>query len=97
MSETRYDDDTILDNSIISDLSLLGIEVDDTIELNVDRNSRIALILTKSQSGLDLLNNIEKYCPISGGTIDKTLVMNRCVKHFINKSKLAFGKVLQIT
>ena len=89
MSETPYDDDTILDDSIISDLSLLGIEVDDTIELDVNRNTRIALILTKSQSGLDLFNNIERYCPISGGTIGKTLVMKRCVKHFINKNKLA--------
>ena len=54
MSRTQYDDDTVntlLDDSICSDLSLLGIEVDDTIELelelDVDRNSRIELILTK--------------------------------------------------
>ena len=56
MSRTQYDDDTVntlLDDSICSDLSLLGIEVDDAIELelelelDVDRNSRIELILTK--------------------------------------------------
>ena len=92
MRETQYDDDTVntvLDDSVCSDLSLLGIEVDDTIELDVDRNSRIVLILKESQSGLDLLNNIEKYCQTSGGTIGKTLVKNRCVRHFISKSKLA--------
>ena len=46
MSETQYDDDMPQGDSIISDISLLGPEVDETVELDVDRKSRIALILT---------------------------------------------------
>ena len=88
MSETLYDDDMPQGDSIISDNSLLGPEVDVTVELYVDRKCRIALILTTSKSGLDLLRNIEMHCPTSGGAFGTTLVVNRSVKFFVGKCKL---------
>ena len=88
MSETQYDDDMPQGDSIISDISLLGPEVDETVELDVDRKSRIALILTTSKSGLDLLSNIEMHCPMSGGAFGKTLVVNRSVHFVVGKCKL---------
>ena len=87
MSETFFEEDTPMDDSIISDLSLLGLH-EETVELDADRNSRIALLLAASKSGSELYSNMEEHLPSSGGTFGKTLVMNRVVKFFIGKSKL---------
>ena len=87
MSESFFDDDTPMDDSIVSDLSLLGLH-EEPVELDADMNSRIALVLAASKSGSELLSNIELHVPSSGCTFGKTLVMNRVVKFFIGKSKL---------
>ena len=87
MSESFFDDYTPMDDSIVSDLSLLGLH-EEPVELDADRNSRIALVLAASKSGSELLSNIELHVPSSGCTFGKTLVMNRVVKFFIGKSKL---------
>ena len=87
MSESFFDDYTPMDDSIVSDLSLLGLH-EEPVELDADRNSRIALVLAASKSGSELLSNIELHLPSSGGTFGKTLVMNRVVKFIIGKSKL---------
>ena len=91
--EASYDNDQdygsqLADESICSDLTLLGIELDETIESDVDRNYRIALVLMASQSGAELFTNIDKHCPITEGWIGKTLTMNRCVRYsFKGKEK----------
>ena len=78
-----------LDDSIISDVSLLEIDMEQIIESDVERDYRISSIIKGSLTGAELLNNIEKYCPRTGAKFGKTLVMNRCVKYFISVNKLS--------
>ena len=54
MSESFFDDDTPMDDSIVSDLSLLGLH-EEPVELDADMNSRIALVLAASKSGSNRL------------------------------------------
>ena len=78
-----------LDDSIISDVSLLEIDTEQIIESDVERDFRVSSIIKGSLTGAELLNNIEKHCPRTGAKFGKTLVMNRCVKYFISVNKLS--------
>ena len=69
-----------LDDSIISDVSLLEIDTEQIIESDVERGFRVSSIIKGSLTGAELLNKIEKHCPRTGAKFGKTLVMNRCVK-----------------
>ena len=63
MMEASYIDNQdyqsqLADDSICSVLILIGIELDETIESDVDRNYRISLIITPSKSCTELLTNV---------------------------------------
>ena len=78
-----------LDDSIISDVSMLEIDTEQIIESDVGRDFRVSSIIKGSLTGVELLNNIEKHCPRTGAKFGKTLVINRCVKFFISINKLS--------
>ena len=69
-----------LDDSIISDVPLLKIDMEQIFESDVERYFSVSSIIKGSLTGDELLNNIEKYCPRTGAKFGKTLVMNSYVE-----------------
>ena len=72
-----------LDDSIISDVSLLEIDTEQISESDAERDFRVSSVIKGSLTGAELLNNIEKHYPRTGAKFGKTLVMNRCAEGII--------------
>ena len=75
-----------LDDSVISDVFLLEIDLEQKAESDVERDYRVSLIIKGCLTCAELLNNIDKNCPRTGAKFGKTLVMNRCVKYLISSN-----------